>query len=68
MIALSCPRVLADQASGHQPVALEDVAHGAVVTAAAQLQEVTLDPGVSPSRVLAGQEKDSVLALGALTR
>src|SRR2546428_13028764 len=49
-----------------QSVAPEHVAHSAVEAAAAQLQELALDPAVSPSRVLPGQAKNQILALQAL--
>src|SRR6516225_9451169 len=47
-------------------MAPEHVAHGAVGAAAVQLQELALDPAISPPRVLNRQANDQLLAFGAL--
>src|SRR5262249_12586549 len=62
------PGALAAAWGRQEPVASEDVAHGAVRAAAAQLQELALDPAISPSRILPGKEHDQILAFGALAR
>jgi hypothetical protein len=60
------PGALAPAWGRQESVVPQDVAHGAVRAAAAQLQEFALDPAVSPPGVLAGKAHDQLLALGAL--
>lgn len=47
-------------------MASEHAAHGAMGAAATELQEFTLDPPISPPRVLPGRANDQLLTLRAL--
>ncbi len=60
------PGALAAAWGRQESVLPQDVAHGAVRAAAAQLQEFALDLSVSPPGVLAGKAHDQLLALSAL--
>jgi len=60
------PGALATPRRRLEPVAAEDVADGAVGAAAAELEELALDPAIAPSRVLLGHLDDQLFPLGIL--